>query len=126
MGIRHGQRRVFSVLVVEDEQRVAWVIRAILERSGFDVTVAGSIAEAGEIAAGTPLDAVIVDFILPDGDGLGFAQRLRHDHGVAVVVMSGLAYLPDAADVVTLTKPFTPEHLEQALALALASSSIIS
>ena len=124
--MRSGQRRVYSVLVVEDEQRVAWVIRAILERSGFAVTAAASIAEAREIAAGAPPDAVVVDFILPDGDGLGFAQRMRDNHGAAVVVMSGLAYLPDADGVVLLTKPFTPEHLEQALAQALAKSAVSS
>ena len=117
---------MFSVLVVEDEQRVAWVIRAILERSGFDVSVASSIAEARELVADTPLDAVVVDFILPDGDGLDFARRMRESHGAAVVVMSGLAYLPEAVDVVLLTKPFTPEHLEQAVAAALAKSAISS
>ena len=124
MASRRGQRRVYSVLVVEDENRVAWVIRAILERSGFDVTVASSIAEAHELGAGLRLDAIVVDFILPDGDGLGFARQMRASHGAAVVVMSGLTGLPDAGDIVMLTKPFTPEHLEQALALAPAKSPI--
>ena len=110
------------MLVVEDESRVAWVIRAIFERAGHEVAVASSIGEGGtQLAVAVP-DAVIVDFILPDGDGLAFARRVRADNGVCIVVMSGLAEVPDSDDVVSLLKPFTPDQLEQALTLALAGS----
>jgi DNA-binding response OmpR family regulator len=123
MAMGEGKRRApLSLLVVEDEPRVAWVIRAILERSGHEVAVASSIAEAGGLLAAVEPDAAIVDFILPDGDGLTFARRARAGSGVAIIVMSGLADVPDADGVITLLKPFTPDQLEQALALALAQS----
>ena len=116
------RRASLSLLVVEDEPRVAWVIRAIFERSGHEVAVASSIGDAGGLLAAAVPDAVIVDFILPDGDGLTFARRARADYGVGIIVMSGLSEVPDADDVISLLKPFTPDELEHALALALASS----
>ena len=120
-----GRRRgPLSLLVVEDEPRVAWVIRAIFERAGHEVAVASSLLEAGELLAAVVPDAVIVDFILPDGDGLAFARRARADHGVGILVMSGLAEVPGSGDVICLLKPFTPEQLEHMLALAVAKSRV--
>ncbi len=123
MATGDGRRRgPLALLIVEDEPRVAWVIQAIFERSGHTVAVATSIGEAGrQLAAGT-IDAVIVDFILPDGDGLAFARSARDGHGVGIIVMSGLAEVPDSDDVISLFKPFTPDQLEHALAQALAQS----
>ena len=118
-----GKRRApLSLLIVEDEPRVAWVIRAIFERSGHSVTVAASIGEARAHLATATTHAVVVDFILPDGDGLAFARSARDDHGVGIIVMSGLAEVPDSDDVISLLKPFTPDQLEHALAQALAQS----
>ncbi len=111
-----------GVLVVEDESRVAAVIRLVLERRGHQVTVAGSIAEAQLALAAAEPDAVIADFILPDGDGLSFALAARATHGVAVLLMSGLQHLPGADGIAVLAKPFTPDQLEGALAAALAGA----
>ena len=105
-----------------DEPRVVWVTRAVFERAGHDVAVASSLREAGELLATVVPDAVIVDFILPAGDGLAFARRARAEHGVCIVIRSGLAEVPDSDDVVSVLKPFTPDQLEQALTLALARS----
>ncbi len=112
-----------SALVVEDEQRVARVIVAILERSGYDVTVAGSLAEARVALAGRSYDALVADLILPDGDGLAFAEEARRERSIGVVLMSGLAEFQLPLGVVPLVKPFTPDQLEGALAQALATTS---
>lgn len=52
-----------------------------------------------------PLALLVVDFILPDGDGLSFERGARDDHGVGIIVMSGLAEVPDSDDVISLLKP---------------------
>lgn len=59
------------LLLVEDDQRMADVITAILSASGFDdVVTAHTVASARSRLACGPVDALLVDLGLPDGDGL--------------------------------------------------------
>ena len=109
-----------AVLVIEDEQRVARVIETVLARAGHEVLLAASLTEARRLLADEEPDVLIADFILPDGDGLAFAARLHGERGTGVVVMSGLADLPEASELVPLAKPFTPDQLEQAVCAAAA------
>jgi DNA-binding response OmpR family regulator len=108
-----------SILVVEDERRVAHLIATVLERAACQVEVASSLAEARAAVIRQEFDAVMVDLILPDGDGLEFAESLRRRHPVAIVVMSGLSELSVPSGVVVLAKPFTPDLVEHALIAAL-------
>jgi two-component system, OmpR family, response regulator RegX3 len=62
------------VLFVEDEDSISGPFSSTLRREGFDVTVAESLAEAR--AAGA-FDLVLLDLMLPDGDGRDFARELR-------------------------------------------------
>ena len=58
------------VLVVEDEQRIAEILKTGLSKAGFSVDVVGRCADARATLALNPYDAAIVDLGLPDGDGL--------------------------------------------------------
>lgn len=74
------------VLVVEDDIRVAAALAAALSRQGFDVLRAGSAAEA--LAAPT-VDLILLDFGLPDGDGVDLCRKLRRDgNGVAIIAVT--------------------------------------
>ena len=122
MAGRTGEHVAGSVIVVEDEQRVARVIVTILERAGYDVTVAASLAEALLALAGRSYDVLVADLILPDGDGLAFVEEVRCTRNISVVLMSGLAEFQLPLGVVSLVKPFTPDQLEGALAEAFGTS----
>jgi len=65
------------LLVVEDEPRIAEIIRTALERAEFVVDTVRLRADAREALANTPYDAAILDLGLPDGDGLELLRRLR-------------------------------------------------
>ena len=65
------------LLVVEDEPRIAEIIRTALERAEFVVDTVRLRADAHEALANTPYDAAILDPGLPDGDGLELLKRLR-------------------------------------------------
>ena len=65
------------LLVVEDEPRIAEIIRTALERAEFVVDTVRLRADAREALANTPYDAAILDLGLPDGDGLELLKRLR-------------------------------------------------
>ncbi|MCV6592372.1 MAG: response regulator transcription factor [Silicimonas sp.] len=65
------------VLIVEDEDEIGvWAVQ-VLGEAGMDVTRATSLAEAEALFEAGPIDALVVDRGLPDGDGLDLVARLR-------------------------------------------------
>ena len=57
------------LLVVEDEQTIRQLLRGSLRFAGFDVTTAASGAEALRAVAASPPDLILLDVMMPDGDG---------------------------------------------------------
>ncbi|MFM8411312.1 MAG: response regulator, partial [Alphaproteobacteria bacterium] len=68
-----------SILLVEDNPRHAELIRDELEKEipGAAVALAGGVVEAREAMAGRAFDVVLLDFRLPDGDGLEILREMR-------------------------------------------------
>ena len=65
------------LLIIEDEPRIADLVKAGLVRAGFAVDVVGQYSDARLALAVTPYDAAVVDLGLPDGDGLTLVRELR-------------------------------------------------
>jgi DNA-binding response OmpR family regulator len=65
------------LLVIEDERRIAEILKNGLTRAGFVVDVVRLLADAREALALTAYDAAILDLGLPDGDGLKLLGELR-------------------------------------------------
>jgi len=106
------------VLVVEDEPRMAAILRKGLEEEGCSVLVARDGREGLSLARTCDLDAVILDVMLPLLDGLEVARRLRREGSNIPILM--LTARDATADVVAgldrgaddyLTKPFAFEVL---------------
>ena len=92
-----------NVLVVDDEVEVAEVIRRVLERAGYAVTIAHNAAAALDAVARQPPHVVITDVIMPKVHGVELIKILRERYpGIRVIAISGggsfgpLAYKPDA------------------------------
>jgi two-component system OmpR family response regulator len=67
------------VLVVDDETYITDLLALALRHVGFDVDAAGSCGEAiTKVRKGSP-DLVVLDVMLPDGNGIDFCRRLRAD-----------------------------------------------
>ena len=106
------------LLVVEDEARIAEIVRAALVRGGFAVDVVRLCADAQEALAANPYDAAILDLGLPDGDGLKLLKELRAGrNAVPVLVLTArdavehrVAGLDAGADDY-LIKPFAMAEL---------------
>src|SRR5689334_19550569 len=76
------------VLFVEDEESISGPFSSALTREGFDPVVAGSLAEArSELARGLP-DLVLLDLMLPDGDGRDLARELRASSDVPIIMLT--------------------------------------
>lgn len=65
------------ILVVEDERRLANLIRRALEEEGHVVDVAHDGAEGLDVATATDYDLLVLDLMLPQLDGIEIAKRLR-------------------------------------------------
>lgn len=65
------------VFIVEDSALVTDALELLLEEAGYRVTIARSIADATSHFADSPVDVLLLDLGLPDGDGLGLLDALR-------------------------------------------------
>lgn len=75
------------VLVIEDEQKVASLIKAGLEQNGFDVVMTHDGNTGGELASVGGFDAVVLDIMIPGRDGLSLLRKLRNEHNIVPVVL---------------------------------------
>jgi CheY-like chemotaxis protein len=116
-----------TILVVEDNDGMRFVVAEMLRRSGFNTVEAGTAGDALQCLNEDPsIRLVVSDLGLPDRPGGQLAQEVGHQHpGVAVVLMSGTSSppelkdgLPDAGAV--LQKPFSREALTSLVEEALA------
>lgn len=76
-----------NVFVVEDDTRLAELLRQGLEEEGISVVVSGNGTEAFEIARASNFDVIVLDLMLPGMDGLSVARRLRENHIQTPILM---------------------------------------
>ncbi len=110
-----------EILLVEDHEDTARVLRRILAKAGHDVSLANNVTDARALAAGKTFDLVISDVGLPDGSGLELMQHLRATYGLHGIALSGFGTDEDLAASRTagfsehLTKPVDWERLKEAI-----------
>ena len=106
-----------TVLLVEDEASIVEPLREALAREGFDASVAGTAAEALELAGRLDPDVVLLDVMLPDGSGLEVCRELRGRSQVPIIMLTARG---DEADRVVglelgaddyVTKPFSAREV---------------
>ena len=108
----------YKILLVDDEETLREMVSGFLQRAGFsNVSVAGSCREAEAQFAKVLPHLVLMDVMLPDGDGFSLLKRLRESSEVPVIFLSArdedesrLRGLGLGADDY-ITKPFLPEEL---------------
>ena len=65
------------VLVCDGELQILRALKLVLRSEGYEVVTAANTEEALDAAALSPVNAAIVDLLLPDGDGIELCRRLR-------------------------------------------------
>ena len=109
-----------AVLVIEDSQDIADLIRHFLSRAGHDVVLVASGSDGLRRARVERPDLIILDLMLPGLDGLHVCQALRADPATAAVPVIMLTARGEESDRVRglelgaddyVTKPFSPKEL---------------
>jgi two-component system response regulator RegX3 len=106
-----------TVLLIEDEEAISEPLAAALGREGFEAVVAGTVARGLELFAARSPDLVLLDVMLPDGDGRDVLRRIRETSRVPVIMLTARGEEMDrvlglelgADDYVT--KPFSAAEL---------------
>jgi two-component system phosphate regulon response regulator OmpR len=105
------------ILVVEDDPRLADMLLEYLGQAGFHVTVAPSGRTALERGSADEYDAIVLDLMLPDLDGLDVCRQLRTTSDTPILMLTGRG---DAIDRIVgleigaddyVPKPFEPREL---------------
>jgi two-component system response regulator RegX3 len=105
------------ILLIEDEEAISEPLTAALGREGFDPLVAGTAAEGLELFEARSPDLVLLDVMLPDGDGRDLLRRIRETSRTPVIMLTARGEETDrvlglelgADDYVT--KPFSAAEL---------------
>jgi two-component system, OmpR family, response regulator RegX3 len=77
-----------TILMVEDEESITVPLAEALAREGFDTEVAGTAAEALELAGSVAPDLVLLDVMLPDGSGYDVCRELRRESRVPIIMLT--------------------------------------
>jgi DNA-binding response OmpR family regulator len=108
---------VKTILVVEDEMKIARLVRDYLQHAGFEVIVTGNGESALASARGSKPDLVVLDLGLPGRDGLDVTRELRRSSNIPIVMLTARG---DEADRIVglelgaddyVVKPFSPKEL---------------
>ena len=84
-----AEPRPLRVLLVDDHADTAELLRMLLSRRGFEVTTARSVATALAAAEATPIDVLVSDIGLADGNGCDLLRQLRATRPLPAIALSG-------------------------------------
>jgi DNA-binding response OmpR family regulator len=107
------------ILVVDDDPSVRTALRLLLSRDGYDISLAANGREALAMLGeqGTPFDLVVLDWVMPEMDGLETCKHIRERSMVPVLMVTARSAEADKVRVLDvgaddyITKPFGPREL---------------
>ena len=105
------------VLVVDDESEIVRGLKIVLRGAGYAVEAASTKAEALASVATRPPEALVLDLVLPDGDGVAVCREIRRWSRLPILVLSAVGderekvRALDAGADDYVTKPFGTEEL---------------
>ncbi|MDH3426559.1 MAG: response regulator transcription factor [Acidimicrobiia bacterium] len=106
-----------KILVVEDELKIARLVRDYLQQAGFAVLEASDGSAALSLAKSKKPDMVVLDLGLPEMDGLDVTRRLRETSSVPIIMLTARSEESDRIVGLELgaddyiVKPFSPKEL---------------
>jgi len=119
------------VLLADDDPTFGRLVRELLERHGYAVTVVASGTACLETARREPPDLIVLDVMMPGMDGYDVCQELGKDAGLKMIPIVILTAMEDpklnqrafaAGAKLCMTKPLRPDKFLHAVQMALLSA----
>jgi DNA-binding response OmpR family regulator len=108
------------LLLIDDDARLSAMVGDYLRTGGFEVDAVGSLAAGRERLAAQPYEGLVLDLMLPDGDGLDLTRELRANPRTRHLPLLMLTARGEPLDRIVglelgaddyLPKPFEPREL---------------
>jgi DNA-binding NtrC family response regulator len=119
-----------TILIVDDEDLIRWSLRERLQTDGYDILEAGTGKAALE-AFKTGVDLVLLDYRLPDLDGLSILRELKKlDPEVLVILLTSFVSVDTAVEAMKLgafhfaNKPFNLDEIAATVGRALETTRL--
>lgn len=119
--LREGARDRLSVLVVDDDEKLTETLGIALKRRQFDITTVSTCSSARRALEERSFDVVLVDLLLPDGNGIDLLMDKERVADTDFIVITGHGTIPTAIEALRrgahdyLTKPVDPKVLADEL-----------
>ncbi len=103
--------------MIEDDYRLATMVRSYLSASGFEVVVADDAARGLRLLDKQAFDLVLLDLMLPDADGLTVCRQIRGNSALPIIMVTAKGDITDRVVGLELgaddylAKPFEPREL---------------
>src|SRR5262249_50723749 len=127
----HAEARAGSILIIDDESGIRESLQTLLEMEGYSVATASSGEEGLGCLAEHPFDLVLLDYALPDRNGLEILRELRqHDPQQAVIMITAFGTVENAVRAMQggavnfVQKPWDNEKLLADVQTAIAARRV--
>ncbi|WP_449440553.1 response regulator transcription factor [Pedobacter steynii] len=104
--------------VVEDDEDIRFIVEYLLIEAGYEVTTSGSAKDFFEKIAVQLPELILLDVMLPDGNGINICRTLKTDtrtSHISIIIMSAhaaeRAVLEEACADGFISKPFDLDHM---------------
>ena len=118
-----------TILIVDDDLSICQILTQILKKQGYELVEAHTLKEARAAFSQNSIDAVLLDMMLPDGDGVDLAKEMIQQNAEApIILISAHATISRAVEATKygiydfIEKPFEKEQILLRLRNALAFS----
>jgi DNA-binding NtrC family response regulator len=115
-----------QILVIDDDKAMRDACYQILSRQGYQVELAATARQGLGLLERMSFDAILLDLVMPDVDGLEALKKIKAlDPEVEVVIITGYGTIQSAVECIKagafhfLSKPFTPDDLRNLVGRAL-------
>ena len=107
-----------NILMVEDDSTIAFAVKYAVEQEGFNLDISENLENARKIVNSKEYDLILLDVMLPDGNGYEFLKQLReHDEDTPVIFLTArdeevnIVMGLDIGGDYYITKPFRVREL---------------
>ena len=109
---------VGNILIVDDEEQLRKLLTRIISLEGFKVVQASTLKAAMEVLSSQPIDVVLCDVRLPDGNGVDFVKTIKKNFpSLETILLTAYGNIADGVQSIKngafdyITKPLIPEEV---------------